>query len=91
MSGILDTFAEITGATKKAILEKVGVAELQKNESVFRALILDELEREAKKILIIYIIIYNESRPAIKIKAVLTTSESQILKKFFPEFKNFDP
>jgi hypothetical protein len=55
-------FAEITGATKKAILEKVGVAELQKNESVFRALILDELD---------------ESRPAIK--------------KFFPEFKNFDP
>jgi hypothetical protein len=49
MSGILDTFAEITGATKKAILEKVGVAELQKNESVFRALILDEVEREAKK------------------------------------------
>jgi hypothetical protein len=85
MSNILDTFAEITGATRKAILEKVGVAELQKNESVFRALILDELEREKKKI------IYNESRPAIKVKAVLTTSESQILKKFFPEFKNFDP
>jgi hypothetical protein len=95
MSNILDTFAEITGATRKAILEKVGVAELQKNESVgvaelqknesgFRALILDELEREAKKI-------YNESRPAIKVKAVLTTSESQILEKIFPEFKNFDP
>jgi hypothetical protein len=75
MSNILDTFAEITGATRKVILEKVGVAELQKNESVFRALILDD----------------NESRPAIKVKAVLTTSESQILKKFFPEFKNFDP
>jgi hypothetical protein len=87
MSGILDTFAEITGATKKAILEKVGVAELQKNESVFRALILDELEREAKKK-----IIYNESRPAIKVKAVLTTSESQILEKNFPEFTlNFVP
>jgi hypothetical protein len=87
MSNILDTFAEITGATKKVILEKVGVAELQKNESVLRALILDELEREAKK----GKIIYNESRPAIKVKAVLTTSESQILEKFFPEFKNFDP
>jgi DNA-directed RNA polymerase len=87
MSNILDTFAEITGATRKAILEKVGVAELQKNESVFRTLILDELERDDNK----NKINYNESRPAIKVKAVLTTSESQILKKIFPEFKNFDP
>jgi hypothetical protein len=81
MSNILDTFAEITGATRKAILEKVGVAELQKNESVFRTLILDELEREAKKKFT-----YNESRPVIKIRAALTVSESQILEKNFPEF-----
>jgi hypothetical protein len=88
MSKILDTFAEITGATKKAILEKVGVAELQKNESVFRALILDELEREKKNK---KFFTYNESRPVIKFRAALTMSESQILEKNFPEFKNFDP